>query len=253
MWINPFMVGWQSLNLDIEELMSVARQEEACGYYASRKSMPTAQLVTLPYNLLLHKDMREASGINLRENIVIIDEAHNLVETMNEIYSVLLSMRTLLQAHHQVSRYYETYQNRLHANNTSYIQQILELLSAFIQYLKSQSSRQFANLTQESSAPESEKNERVERILSLNDFSFDCKIDHINLFKLDKFLDKSEIVKKLHGFNDCLPDEEPGPSSDDQPQEHDSKRISALAVFRDFLRTLTNADADGRILLSLSS
>jgi DEAD_2 len=35
------------------------------------------QLVTLPYNLLLQKSAREALGIDLRGQVVIIDEAHS--------------------------------------------------------------------------------------------------------------------------------------------------------------------------------
>ena len=35
------------------------------------------QLVTLPYNLLLHKTSREALGIDLKNHVVIVDEAHS--------------------------------------------------------------------------------------------------------------------------------------------------------------------------------
>jgi chromosome transmission fidelity protein 1 len=42
--------------------------------------------------MLLHKDTREALNIDLRDNIVIIDEAHNLIETINNIYSVELDV-----------------------------------------------------------------------------------------------------------------------------------------------------------------
>ena len=46
------------------------------------------QLVVLPYNTLLHESTRKASGIKLQDNIVIIDEAHNLLETISNIHSV---------------------------------------------------------------------------------------------------------------------------------------------------------------------
>lgn len=36
-----------------------------------------SQLVTLPYNLLLQKTAREALGIDLSNQIVVIDEAHS--------------------------------------------------------------------------------------------------------------------------------------------------------------------------------
>lgn len=39
--------------------------------------MLNLQLVTLPYNLLLQKTAREALGIDLTNQVVIIDEAHS--------------------------------------------------------------------------------------------------------------------------------------------------------------------------------
>lgn len=35
------------------------------------------QLVTLPYNLLLQKNAREALGIDLTNQVIVIDEAHS--------------------------------------------------------------------------------------------------------------------------------------------------------------------------------
>lgn len=35
------------------------------------------QVVTLPYNLLLHRDARDALGIDLTNQIVVVDEAHS--------------------------------------------------------------------------------------------------------------------------------------------------------------------------------
>ena len=46
------------------------------------------QVVVLPYNTLLHKATREASGVRLSGNIIIVDEAHNLLETINNVHSV---------------------------------------------------------------------------------------------------------------------------------------------------------------------
>jgi hypothetical protein len=39
--------------------------------------MKALQVVTLPYNLLLHRDAREALGIDLTNQVVVIDEAHS--------------------------------------------------------------------------------------------------------------------------------------------------------------------------------
>ena len=73
---------------DIEQLVTLGQATKACPYYGTRYAVPAAQLVALPYQTLLHKSTREATGIKLKGNIVVIDEAHNLVETISNIHSV---------------------------------------------------------------------------------------------------------------------------------------------------------------------
>lgn len=65
---------------DIEDLVLEGKERQVCPYYATRKAVKQAQLVTLPYNLLLQKNAREALGIDLTDQIVVIDEAHSELE-----------------------------------------------------------------------------------------------------------------------------------------------------------------------------
>ena len=54
-------------------------------------SLSPSKLVVLPYNTLLHADTREALGLKLKGNVVIIDEAHNLLDVINSVHSVEIS------------------------------------------------------------------------------------------------------------------------------------------------------------------
>lgn len=49
------------------------------------------QLVVLPYPMLLHAATREAAGIRLQGQVVVIDEAHNLIDTITGIHSAEVS------------------------------------------------------------------------------------------------------------------------------------------------------------------
>ena len=49
------------------------------------------QLIVVPYNTLLHAPTRKAVGISLKGNVVIIDEAHNLLDTISNIHSVQIT------------------------------------------------------------------------------------------------------------------------------------------------------------------
>jgi Rad3-related DNA helicase len=80
----------------------------ACPYYASREAVGFAQLVCAPYNIILQADMRHSMGLRLKGpllcfyigitavnlihhlklvffvgNVLIFDEAHNLIDTVS--------------------------------------------------------------------------------------------------------------------------------------------------------------------------
>lgn len=107
---------------DIEDIVSAGRELEGCPYYAVRyevvytickliqfcnhfwdfspvtffrRALPSAQLIVLPYQTLLYGPAREASGIDLKDAIVIVDEAHNLVDTLSNIHSVQVRIMIL--------------------------------------------------------------------------------------------------------------------------------------------------------------
>lgn len=77
--------------LDIEDLVHLGRSIGTCPYYGSRSIIPSADLVVLPYQSLLSKSSRESLGLNLKNNIVIIDEAHNLADSLISMYDTKIT------------------------------------------------------------------------------------------------------------------------------------------------------------------
>lgn len=77
--------------LDIEDLVRIGRNVGGCPYYGSRRMMPTADLVVLPYQSLLSKSSRESLGLNLKDSVIIIDEAHNLADTLISMYDAKIT------------------------------------------------------------------------------------------------------------------------------------------------------------------
>ncbi len=80
---------------DIEDLLAQGKKEHFCPYYVSRAAIESAQIILCPYNYLVDAAVRDAVGIDLKDDIVIIDEAHNIEDTCREAGSFEVTDATL--------------------------------------------------------------------------------------------------------------------------------------------------------------
>ncbi|XP_060046290.1 ATP-dependent DNA helicase DDX11 isoform X2 [Erinaceus europaeus] len=251
---------------DIEQLVALGQQAQACPYYASRLAIPAAQLVVLPYQMLLHAATRQAAGIRLQGQVVIVDEAHNLVDTIAAIHGAEVSGAQLCQAHSQLLQYMDRYGKRLKAKNLMYIKQILYVLEKLVTVLGGNINQNPNTQTFSQTGTE---------LKSINDFLFQSQIDNINLFKVRRYCEKSMISRKLFGFTErqgaaltpaCgqpglagfqsfLQSLQPGVAEALTPVEQEQqvgtpRPASPLMLIEGFLAALTTANQDGRVILS---
>ncbi|KAI8613865.1 helicase C-terminal domain-containing protein [Chytriomyces sp. MP71] len=210
---------------DIEELSLFGKQRRVCSYYGTRASVPGAQIVTLPYNMMLQKSTRESLGIKLKGNIVIFDEAHNLIDTITSIYSVTLEMHQLRRAQAQLQAYFSKYVGRLKGKNVIYIKQTLILLTALL--------GQLAKLDL--------KTDDKGSFASCSDFLSELNVDHINLFKICAYLEASKLALKVQGFHEKK-DSDVG-TVGTEGELH----VPALQQFQVFIQSLLNTSLQGRI------
>lgn len=72
---------------DIEELSNLGERIGGCPYYASHELYQSARLILCPYSFLVDPIVRDARGINLSGDVVILDEAHNIENYAREAAS----------------------------------------------------------------------------------------------------------------------------------------------------------------------
>ncbi|XP_007894870.2 Fanconi anemia group J protein [Callorhinchus milii] len=87
---------------DIEELLRVGKKIRACAYFAARELMQDADIVFCPYNYLLDPQIRASMEIQLKDQIVILDEAHNIENCAQESSSFTVSQNQLLFAREEL-------------------------------------------------------------------------------------------------------------------------------------------------------
>ncbi|XP_026742526.1 regulator of telomere elongation helicase 1 homolog [Trichoplusia ni] len=78
--------------LDIEDLVTVGKKLKCCPYYLSKELKQDADIIFMPYNYILDPKSRKANGVELLNNIIILDEAHNVEKMCEE--SASLQIRT---------------------------------------------------------------------------------------------------------------------------------------------------------------
>ncbi|KAI8976239.1 helicase C-terminal domain-containing protein [Pilobolus umbonatus] len=202
---------------DIEDIVKVGEKLSVCPYYGSRQTAKVSQIVVLPYQHLLHASTRQSLGISLKNSVIIIDEAHNLIETMTALYTIQLSKEQLKQAWSQLNLYLEKYKTRLLGKNVVYIQQIMRIIKILILQLIG--------------------GDITDSVLRVNDFVHNAAIDHINMFKIKHYLEESQLARKLNGFID-------------KQQEEPVSSMPILTQVESFLLTLTQPEKDGRIVVN---
>ncbi|KAF0697851.1 Aste57867_11491 [Aphanomyces stellatus] len=203
---------------DIEELHELGNQMSSCAYYGTRSAIPMAQVIAMPYSMLLSKSTRESMGIQLKNNIVIFDEAHNIADAVNNTYSIAVTGQNLIKTRRQVWSYFQRYEKRLQGRNVYYIKQLLTVLQNCHKYLTS-------------------KKAVSSGMFTITDFLFEAKLDNINLFKIQQYLERSKLAQKLLGFIAIEEGEV-------------ATHVSPLRTIEAFLMSLTTATKNGRILVT---
>uniref|UniRef100_A0A674BNE0 ATP-dependent DNA helicase DDX11 n=1 Tax=Salmo trutta TaxID=8032 RepID=A0A674BNE0_SALTR len=233
---------------DIEQLLSLARETRSCPYYATRLAIPPAQLVVLPYQTVLHEGTRRASGVQLKGQVLIIDEAHNLSDVLSCIHSSELTGAQLCRAHSQLAQYSERYRSRLKAKNLMYIKQILFVVEGLVRVLGGKCKvGQNPHMTFPSLClPATE-------LLTINNFLFKAQIDNINLFKVTTTTTRSQpqptdcLTETLSLFPSLSPVE--SPSGQQGAAEDRELAASPMMQVEGFFMALTNTNTDGRVVL----
>ena len=123
---------------DIEDLHRIGKDLQVCPYYASRTAIPGAEVITLPYPLLLQKSTRDALGIKLEGNVVIIDEAHNIMDAVANVYAAEICLSELRKARQMLGIYVKRFGKKLKGENRVMVAQIGKVVESLSECLNGQ-------------------------------------------------------------------------------------------------------------------
>jgi chromosome transmission fidelity protein 1 len=120
---------------DIEDLFALGRKLSICPYYASRTAIPGAEIITLPYPLLLQKAARDALGIKLDDSVVIIDEAHNIMDAVANVYASNITLSELRRGRQMLAVYVKRFGKKLKGENRVMVAQAARVIDGLKEWL----------------------------------------------------------------------------------------------------------------------
>lgn len=150
--------------MDVEDLKNAGINDTFCPYYYSKGKASECEIVLLPYNLLFTVEGRRSADITLKNKIVIIDEAHNIYDTVIQLNSAELSWDTIKI----ISK-----ANGLNSDITKVINSLLEFKTTKV-----------------------EDKSFNETVFTVVDFLIICKIAMFNMLDLSDYIESNKIAQK---------------------------------------------------------
>jgi chromosome transmission fidelity protein 1 len=195
------------------------------------------QIVTLPYPLLLQKSARDALDLSLKGHVVLIDEAHNLMDAIAGIYSVSVTLEQVKQARMQVMVYLQKFRNKLKGKNRVYVAQIVRILDSVAAYLQTKHADPKA----------------TDGLVDMGALMSGKGMDQINIYKLNLYLQESRLARKVDGYTTYSEQLQQADSTDRSKSEAKQgvkHTVPVLTHVQSFLVSLMNPSAEGRFFYS---
>ncbi|KAK4047703.1 ATP-dependent DNA helicase chl1 [Microbotryomycetes sp. JL201] len=224
---------------DIDDIEDLGRQTHTCPYYGSRHAVRSAEIVTLPYSMLLSKTTRESLDISLQDNIVVIDEAHNLIDSILQLHSVSINLSMLTSTRSALLNYIAKFKSRLTGANASNLKQFALVLRGLSEFATKWP-------TEGTGLDKWGKKEQLVSVNKILQSKNAGALDQINLLKLDTYLRQSRIARKIGGYTEAIAEEKTAAGEFLLA----SLRFTLTVSICEYPQVVTNAEVDGRVLLS---
>lgn len=169
--------------------------------------------------------------MSLKDHVVIIDEAHNLMDAIAGIYSAAISLSQLQRGRSQLTTYLQKFRNRLRGKNRVYVTQTVRLLDSLIGYLTAQSNENGTS-----------------HVVKIDDLVTGKGVDQIDIFKLTRYLQESKLAWKVDryvAFEEQQQQRQQHGARNGSPAQKEAS-VPVLTQIQSFILALMNPSAEGR-------
>ncbi|KAL7436234.1 hypothetical protein ACHAXM_006329 [Skeletonema potamos] len=131
-----FGPGHEQPILDMEDLVSMGKQQKICPFYHTRSLIKDAEIIFVPYNYLFDPDARSTTlaEVDFANAVLIFDEAHNLEEFASESSSFDLTSADIAGCVGEVQRALQYLELNPEMGNEGLKDNMLRLKSIFLRF-----------------------------------------------------------------------------------------------------------------------
>lgn len=218
---------------DIEDLNKIGRRFRVCPYYSVRNNSALSEIVSLPYQLILDSEIRQLLNINIKNSVVIIDEAHNLMDTIVAINSVKITIEELELIHSCLKNYFVKFMKKLNSGNRVNLLKLTKIIKNLIDFVQNY---------------ESKHQKKIKNGLEINVnelFKDSVGGDLINIYNLEKYLKESKIAYKIENYNSAKKE-----AGEFQTNSSDQSLPLLFKVIK-FLKLITNPSKEGKLFFNI--
>lgn len=214
---------------DIEELNTMGLQMKVCPYYSLRSALDPAEVVSLPYQLLLQDASRSTLDLTIDNSVIVVDEAHNLLDVINAMNSTCITLEELRLVMGSLKTYISKFSRRLNSGNRVNLLKLLKMIQLLVKFIESN----------QDGVKEGDE-------IDVHSIFSDSTGDLLNIFKLETFLQKSKIAFKIESYIEFT-------NADSSANYKKSLSNPLLFKLTKFLKCLTNPSKEGKLFWSRSN
>lgn len=201
---------------DIEDLGDLGNELRICPYYSARKGVELTEIISLPYQMIFQDTTRRILNLDMKDAIIIIDEAHNIIDTITSMYSLKITADQLNKVIKSLKLYLNKFLKKLNSGNRIHLLKLIKICQLLLKFL------------------EKNLDVRPGDEIKVEDIFKDSTGDLVNIHKLDQFLAKSKIAYKIESYIEIT--------------ENETRNSSNPLLFTviKFLKSLTNLSKEGK-------
>lgn len=173
-------------------------------------------------------------NISLKGHVIIIDEAHNLMDTISNIHSISVTQTQLMRCRAQLEMYLRKFRNRLKGKNRVYVAQLVRLIDSIASFL----------------GKKAIGDQVAEGLVIVSDLMTGKGVDQINLYKLMHYLQESRLAWKVENYANHTEEQEDTKNS---KVLANVSKMPVLTHLQSFLQCLTNPAVEGRFFFEKSA